>query len=146
MTNFVPELAENPAVGRRAALDRGTLGELLLALGTAAGTYIRLSRCFRGWEAAALQRLGREARAQTACVSGIYALVTGDGPEGAAAAPEMGQVGITLRKCYVRAMRILVACEAHSRDPEYGPVFARLAARQQDHCRTLLEIIGKQGR
>ena len=146
MTEFVPELKENRAVGRRAALDRGTLGELLLALSTAAGTYIRLSRCFQSWEAAALQRLGREARAQASCVSGIYALVTGDSPAGLASVPETGQVGVTLRKCYVRAMRILVACEAHSTDPEYGPVFARLAARQQEHCRTILEIIGHQGR
>ena len=146
MTEFVPELEENRSVGRRAVLDRGTLGELLLALSTAAGTYIRLSRCFQGWEAAALQRLGREARAQASCVSGIYALVTGDGPEGLTCVPETGQVELTLRKCYVRAMRILVACEAHSHHPEYGPVFARLAARQQDHCRTILELIGNQRR
>ena len=146
MTEFVPELEKNRGVGRRAALDRGTLGELLLALGAAAGTYIRLSRCFRGWEAASLQRLGREARAQAACVGGIYALVTGDSPAGLASAPDVGQVGVALRKCYVRAMRILVACEAHAADPEYGPVFTRLAARQQDHCRAILEIIGSQGR
>ena len=146
MTEFVPELEENRGVGRRAVLDRGTLGELMLALGTAAGTYIRLSRCFRGWEAETLQRLGREARAQASCVGGIYALVTGDSPTGLTSMPETGQVGVTLRKCYVRAMRILVACEAHSDDPEYGPVFARLAARQQDHCRAILEIIGGKGR
>lgn len=146
MTNFVPELEENRAVSRRAVLDGRTLGELLMALGIAAGAYIRLAKCFHGWQGAALQRLAREARAQAACVSGIRALVTGEGQDGPAPAPEAGPVEVMLRKCYVRAMRILVACEAHSADREYGPVFARLAAQQQEHCRTILEIIGGLGK
>lgn len=145
MLNFVPELEGNLPVRRQQRLDGRTLGEILLAMNTAAGAYIRLARCFQGWEAASLQRLTRQARAQASCLSGIYALVTGEVPDLKLPVPEVGPVGVSLRKCYVRAMRILVACEAHSADPEYGPVFARLAAQQQAHCAALLEIIGAMG-
>lgn len=141
MTNFVPELAEFPTV-RRWMEDGQDLRALLLAEETAAAAYIQLARRFQGRQAAALQRLAREAHAHTACLEGICVLVTGEVPEIKVPAMEPGPAEAMLRKCYGRAMRALVTYEARSRDPEYGPVFARLALQQQDHCRTILELIG----
>ena len=124
------------------APDGRSLGELLLATGAAAENFGRLAPCFQGWQAQALHRMARESRAQLACLGGIYALVTGEPPRQAVPVPDTGTPAVRLKKAYARAMHLLTACQTHSAGPEYGPVFQRLAARQQDHCRKILEIIG----
>jgi hypothetical protein len=43
-------------------------------------------------------------------------------------------------------MRALKEYEALSQDPEYGPVFFRLAQQERDQCRTVLELIGGIGK
>ena len=53
---------------------------------------------------------------------------------------------LTLRRCYASHMRSLKEYEKRSDDPEYGPVFARLAQQERDQCRTVLELIGSLGR
>jgi len=40
-------------------------------------------------------------------------------------------------------MRCLAQYEARANDPEYGPVFARLAAQEREHCMAVLELIGR---
>ena len=115
---------------------------LMLESMTAAENYCRLSRCFSGWQAEALNRMAREARAQGTCIGGICALVMGEPPAKQASVPDTGTLGVRLKKAYARAMHLLSACEGFSADPEYGPVFGRLMIRQQDHCRKILEIIG----
>ena len=125
------------------SVDGRKLGEMMLSSGTAAENYRALARCFRGWQAECLTAMAREARAQQACLSGIRALVIGEEScRGIAGPPDTGSLAVRLKKAYVRAMRLLSACEAWAADPEYGPVFQRLAARQQEHCRKILEIIG----
>ena len=109
---------------------------------TAAENFGRLARCFSGWRAEALGRMARESRAQSSCISGICALVLGDAPGRQIPAPDTGSPDIRLKKAYARAMRLLSICEEYGQDPEYGPVFRRLAIQQQDHCRKILEIIG----
>ena len=49
----------------------------------------------------------------------------------------------TLRRCYGREMRCLAQYESRANDPEYGPVFTRLAAQEREHCMAVLELIGK---
>ena len=122
--------------------DGRALPGLMLESMTAAENYSRLSRCFSGWQAEALNRMAREARAQGTCISGICALVMGESPAKQAMLPDTGSLGVRLKKAYARAMRLLTACEGYSKDPEYGPVFQRLTIRQQEHCRMILEIIG----
>jgi len=39
-------------------------------------------------------------------------------------------------------MHTLAAYEQRSADREYGPVFARLAQQEREHCRMVLELIG----
>ena len=120
---------------------RALLG-LMLEMETAAENYRRLSGCFSGWQAAALNHMARECKAQTACIGGICALILGEPPEKTVALPDTGTLAVRLKKAYGRAMRLMSACENSSTDPEYGPVFQRLATKQQDHCRKILEIIG----
>ena len=77
-----------------------------------------------------------------ACLKGIYMLVTGTHPNARSAPPEREPLDRMLRKCYGREMQSLAQYEARSADPEYGPIFARLAAQEREHCRMLLEILG----
>ena len=139
MMNYIPE----PAFGRgEAPMDGRKLGEMILASAAAAENYRALARCFQGWQATALAVMAREARAQGTCLSGIRAMVTGEESLRPAAPGDTGTPAARLKKAYVRAMQLLTACEALAADREYGPVFRRLAIRQQDHCRKILEIIG----
>ena len=141
MINFDPEVDTTRTV-RRWLEDGRDLRRLLLAEETAAQTYLQLSRQIQGKPSAMLQRMAREAHAHSACLEGICLLATGDAPAIGTLPPETGDAGILLRKCYGRAMRILATYEARRNDPEYGPVLARLAAQQQEHCKSILELLG----
>ena len=120
---------------------RALLG-LMMEMGTAAENYRRLAKCFYGWQAEALGRMAKEAKAQASCIGGICALILGEAPERALPCPDTGTISVRLKKAYARAMHLLSACEGYRTDPEYGPVFQRLAIKQQEHCRKILEIIG----
>ena len=122
--------------------DGRALPGLMMEMGTAAENYRRLAGCFSGWQAEALNRMAREVRAQGSCIGGICALITGETPERPLPCPDAGTVPTRLKKAYSRAMRLLAACEGYTTDIEYGPVFQRLATKQQEHCRKILEIIG----
>ena len=140
MTNYIPELKEYRTV-RGWMEDGRDLRALLLAEEMLADACARLARRLQGREAA-LQHIARDARGHAACLEGICVLVTGAAPEVRTPAAETGTAAIVLRKCYGWAMRTLAVYEARSRDREYGPVFARLAAQQQEQCRRILELIG----
>ena len=115
---------------------------LLLDTGAAAENFSHLARCFQGWQSDALRQMARESRAQGACLGGIYALVTGEPPRRQVIPPDGGTVQARLKKAYARALHLLAALEGKRTDPEYGPVFQRLAIRQQEYCRNILEILG----
>lgn len=109
---------------------------------TRAATYLTLSRQLQGEESAILRRLYTQQQAHTACLKGIYTLITGTHPT-VKALPETGQQPeAVLRRLYGKSMQALAEYESRTSDPEYGPVFARLAEREKDHCRTVLELIG----
>ena len=122
--------------------DGRVLRGLMLEMVTAAENYGRLAKCFSGWQAEALGRMAKEAKAQASCIGGICALILGEAPERALPCPDAGTIPVRLKKAYARAMHLLSACEGYRTDPEYGPVFQRLAIKQQEHCRKILEIIG----
>lgn len=122
--------------------DRGNLQALIMGEWTDAAVYLQLSRKFQGKAAATLQRLFREERTHASCLKGIYTLITGEKPTVRTPPAPSEPVEITLRKCYAREMRCLSEYEARSEDPEYGPVFRRLAEQELEHCRAILEIIG----
>ena len=119
-----------------------TLAALIAREWEDAATYLRLSRRTQGKLSAALYQLYRQEQAHTACLKGIYTLITGERPSLRIPAPAAESVSLTLRRCYGREMQCLKEYEARASHPEYGPVFARLARQEQEHCRVILELLG----
>lgn len=109
---------------------------------TAAATYLQLARQVPAKEAAVLQRLFREEQTHAACLKGIYTLITGERPVIQTPPPSRESVEMTLRKCYGAEMRSLMEYENRAADSEYGPVFAKLAEQEREHCKAVLELIG----
>ena len=77
-----------------------------------------------------------------ACLRGIYTLMTGTRPETPIVPVQITGIDATLRSCSGREMRCLAQYEQRAGDREYGIVFEKLALQEQEHCKTLLEIIG----
>ncbi len=134
---------ERVHAGREEQPQGQNLPALIAAEWSDAATYLRLSRHFRGKDAAVLRRLSEEEKAHGACLKGIYTLLTGEKPAIAAPAAGHETIHAALRRCYHREIRALSAYEQRSSDPEYGPVFAKLAAQEKEHCRVVLELLGK---
>ena len=107
-----------------------------------ASAYLQIARQMSSREAAILQRLAREEQTHAACLKGIFALITGERPAVQAVPPPREAPALALRRCYGAEMRSLKEYESRSQDPEYGPVFARLAEQEREHCRTVLELLG----
>lgn len=107
-----------------------------------ASTYLQLSRRFQGNPSAALRRLYEQEQSHAACLKGIYTLITGEHATVPSPPPPKENTEAVLRRCYGREMQSLAAYEARSSDPEYGQVFARLAAQEREHCHILLTILG----
>lgn len=107
-----------------------------------AATYLHLSRRLQGKESGVLRRMSEQEQAHTACLKGIYTLITGSHPVVRTSPASQEPVATILRRCYGREMRCLAQYEARISDPEYGQVFARLAEQEKEHCRLILELIG----
>ena len=121
--------------------EQGLLG-LIAQEWTDAATYLQRSRRFQGKDSATLRRMFEEEQAHTACLKGIYTLITGTRPTVKAVPPAPDDPEQILRRCYGREMRCLAQYEQRTSDPEYGQVFARLATQEREHCRIILELIG----
>lgn len=147
METYDPEKAAQVWQRVHASAPTGPDSDTLLALIAGewndAATYLYLARGRQGREAAILRRLFEEEQAHAACLKGIYTLTTGQKPVIHTPPPVQGTLEATLRRCYGREMRSLAEYEARSADPEYGPVFVRLAAQEREHCRIVLELIGE---
>lgn len=128
---------ETPAVNWEQELQ-----ELIAEEWTDAATYLQLSRRFQGKESAVLRRMFEEEQAHTACLKGIYTLITGMRPKIRARQPEKEDTEQLLRRCYGREMRCLAQYEQKISDPEYGQVFSRLVLQEREHCHMLLELLG----
>ena len=127
---------------RERSRTEGSLQELIVEEWISAATYLQLSRQLSSREASVLQRLFREEQTHAACLKGIYTLITGEKATMQAPPPVREAPEITLRRCYGREMRSLKEYEARASDSEYGPVFAKLAEQEREHCRAVLELIG----
>ena len=109
---------------------------------TDATTYLILSRRFQGKQALTLRRMFEEEQAHIACLKGIYTLTTGQRPATKALPLPQESTEAILRRCYGREMRCLAEYEARAKDPEYGRIFAGLAAQEREHCHRILELLG----
>ena len=107
-----------------------------------AATYQRLSRKLPPPQAAILRQMAAQLQASAQCLKGIYAMRTGSKATVSAAAAEEMPAAVLLRKCYGQEMGRLAHYEARKTDPQYGPVYRRLAEQTQSHCQKLLELFG----
>jgi rubrerythrin len=146
MNGYDPKLAarvwQRVQKAPETAPDTAQLMSLIAQEWTDAATYLSLSRRTHGRISAQLHHLYEEEQAHIACLKGIYTLVTGTRPATRSVPPSNEPVELVLRRCYGREMQCLAQYEARSADPEYGPIFARLAAQEREHCRLVLEILG----
>lgn len=128
---------ENPPERREQGLP-----ELIAHEWTDATTYLQLSRRFQGKESMILRKMYEQEQAHTACLKGIYTLLTGTRPMVRAITLPQDDPEKILRNCYGREMHCLARYEERSADPEYGHIFARLAEQEREHCRRILELLG----
>lgn len=119
-----------------------TLEELISREWEDAALYLQLFHRTGGREAAQFQRLHQQKQAHCACLRGIYRMLTGDVPRLQKLQPAREPLEPTLRRCYERELQSLCAFQQRSEDPNYGHVYARMAQQTQEHCRTILELIG----
>lgn len=110
---------------------------------TDAATYLQLSRRFQGKDSALLRKMYEQEQAHTACLKGIYTLITGSHPTVRAVPVTQEDTESILRRCYGREMQCLAHYEARATDPEYGQIFSHLANQEREHCHMLLEILGR---
>lgn len=132
VTNTVPPPAASP--------DLQMLIEEELA---DAAIYLHLSRLFDSRHSRILRQMHQQEQAHAACLKGIYRMMTGHRPIPRIPKPEREKPILTLRRCYERELRCLSQYEARSADPQYGQAFARMARQEQEHCRILLELLGR---
>lgn len=146
MSNYDPKKAA--AVWQRvqgqtqAAPDQAALLTLISQEQEDAATYLHLSRQFEGKEAAALRQIAYQEQSHAACLRGIYSLLTGQKPPLHTTPAPRGNRQTLIRRCYGREMQSLTQYRTRTDDPEYGHIFSRLAAQEQEHCHILLNILG----
>lgn len=116
--------------------------QLIMDAFTEAATYSSLSRRFQGKPAAAFRQLAEEKQKQAACLRGICILAEGTCPAAKNAPLPHGTTEAVLRRCYGQECRCIAEYERRSSDPEYGPVYARLAAQERELCCQLLALLG----
>ena len=119
-----------------------TLKALAAAKWQQAAAYLMLSRQLQGREKALVRRMFEEEQAQAACLKGAYTMLTGEPLTARTPPPVPEAPEITLRKCCGRELRALAQYESAAEHGEYGPVLARLAQQEREHCRMILEVLG----
>lgn len=104
--------------------------------------YQNLHRQFSGKEAEQLRRLQQESQKCIACMKGICRLRRENVKQGNLPAVKEPPRK-ALEKCYHRERRLWEGYEQQATDPEHGIVFGRLALQAQEHCVTIMEILGR---
>lgn len=121
---------------------REGLQELIARELEISGIFLQLSRRFTGKQSAQLRQLFEREQAHSACLKGIYTLITGQRPNLRGHAVAGSSPETELRRCYGKQMQNLAQFERRSNHPEYGHVFQNLAQQEREHCHLLLEILG----
>ena len=108
-----------------------------------AAAYRHLAKSLPQKQFQILRQLARDAQSDADCLNGICTIRTGTHTPQMTPPLQKEPAERMLRKCYGREMRCLAEYDARTSDPEYGPVFAGLAARKKSHCMKLLELMGQ---
>ena len=128
--------------GRDQAPDTAALTALMSQELTDAAALLRLSKRLGG-RGGDLLKLARGCRQHAGYIRGICSIIGGRPGSPAVPAPRKEPPQTALRKCYVNSLHRMREYETRSQDPDYGPVFRKMAATMGSHCATLLELIGK---
>ena len=124
------------------SLDSNTLTALMTQELTDAATLTRLSKQIGG-RGGDLLRLARQCQQHAGYLRGICAMICRTPPGPAVPTPTVTTAVGALQKCYVNSLHRMRGYEVMSSDPDYGPVFQKMAAAEQNQCATLLDLIGK---
>ena len=108
-----------------------------------AAAYLHLSRFFRNPYDRILRQMHRQEQSHAACLKGIYRMRTGKRCVPKLPKPLREKPLLTLQRCYERELRRVSAYTAAAVDPRFGQSFTRMAQQEQEHCRILLELLGK---
>lgn len=123
-------------------LGRQNLKPWMLAAQENAVTYQGLSRTFTGREAEQMKRLQQESQKCIACMKGICRL-RGEKIKLGPLPQNKDNQRHLLEKCYHRERQLWENFEQQAVEPEHGIVFSRLAQQAQEHCVTIMEILGR---
>lgn len=109
----------------------------------AATTYRHLSRQFQGSAGTTLRRMETEERSHASCLRGMCELQNGACPSAQAPTAPKEAPLVTLRRCYQHELQSAAQYEQLSADPQYGKVYASMAAQERNHSRLVLELLGR---
>lgn len=108
-----------------------------------AAIYLHLSRHMQGKDSAVFRQMYEQEQSHASILKGICALTTGTRPGTSSQPLQTAPAEVLLRRCYGREMQSLAEYEKRSGDPQYGAVFRKMAEQEQNHCRILLELLGR---
>ena len=117
---------------------------MALAAGVAAdgNTFLKLSKQWGG-EGGVLLQLSRQEQAQVGCLKGICAMLREE-PISISPLPQpVGSTAAMLRRCYANHLQRISQYRRLAQSEDYGPVFEKLLAEEQNHCRQIMELLGK---
>lgn len=145
MENYDPQLAARvwKRVTGETAETRLDLQSLIEDALADAAAYLHLSRLFRSPYDRILRQMHRQEQSHAACLKGIYRMRTGKRCLPNLPKPPREKPALTLQRCYERELRRAGAYTASAADPRFGQSFTRMAQQEQEHCRILLELLGK---
>lgn len=133
------------SIGVGAGLDASQEVLALAALEQSqSAAYMQLSRRFVGKTAALLLQLGQRKRSRSACMRGIYRMLTGQVPANPTVRPGISEhTPAALCRCCTQERALFDRYQANRSHPEYGSVFASLADQTQLDHQSVLSLLGE---
>lgn len=107
-----------------------------------AALYNALARQLQGPGRSIFLSLQEEEQQCVRYLQGIYRLSTGNKMQLSSLPPTAKKVETALQKCYGQSLKALVFFDQRTNHPEYGPVFAHLAAKMRDNCCKIAGLLG----
>ena len=106
------------------------------------GLYLQLSRHFSGQNSRLLHQLSRQAQSRAVTLRGICRLCDCDYPPAPVVPRKNADPRLLLRRCYTLSRQAAAAYRMQEAHPQFGTVFGKMAARQEECCAILLSLLG----
>lgn len=149
MEHIDPALAQRvwqrvqaPHVPNASTLSSPALSALAAGESADAAACLKLSRELGG-QGGTLVKMAREDQSHAGCLRGICAMVSGKPTQIPDLPLEPGTSAAVLRRCYANHLARIRQYRRLAEDPDFGPVFEKLSAEEQGHCKQLLELLGR---